>query len=97
MIAGQISALVCPFLFMIVYMNETQTNKISIGRRFWNFIFRGWIAEVPDDIACCEFNCRELNCDRGKWETCENRLRYIARLEEYRTKAAKLGSAEHDK
>lgn len=78
-------------------MNGPYTNKISIGRRLWNLIFKGWIAEVPDDIACCEFNCRELNCDQGKWETCENRLRYIARLEEYRTRAAKREKAEDEK
>ena len=75
-------------------MNERRVNKTNIGRRLWNAITKGWVADVPDDIACCEFKCRVLQCTQGQWESCENRLRYMAMVEEHRTKGPKDGNAE---
>ena len=75
-------------------MNGPQLSETSYGRRLWNSIVKELVVEVPDDIAYCEFNCRELNCEQGKWETCENRLRFMASVEEHRTKAAKRGKTE---
>ena len=54
----------------------------------------GWVAEVPEDIACCEFNCRELHCEQGQWETCEHRLHHMAIVKERRTKGAKGEATE---
>ena len=31
-------------------------------------------AEVPDNIAACEFDCRKLECQAKDWETCPRRL-----------------------
>ena len=44
------------------------------------FRLRRWIKsrliqDVPEEIAACEFECRKTRCQRGDWETCENRLR----------------------
>ena len=30
-------------------------------------------AEVPPDMAACEFDCRELDCVESKWQTCPRR------------------------
>lgn len=36
------------------------------------------VAEVPDDIAVCEFECSKTECRRGDWHRCERRLRAAA-------------------
>ena len=59
-------------------MKEPQTKSISILQRLWNFLTKGWVATVPDELAGCEFNCRVSQCDRGRWESCEHRRRYSA-------------------
>jgi len=54
--------------------------KLDARDRPWN---RGWrrfvtdhiIAEVPDEIAACEFECHEAECSGEKWERCQRRLR----------------------
>lgn len=37
--------------------------------------FRVPVAEVPDDIAICEFECGKTECQVGDWLHCERRLR----------------------
>ena len=59
-------------------MNLPPTRKTRFVRKVWEFLASKWIGEVPDDIACCEFNCRKLYCEQGEWETCEHRLKYMA-------------------
>lgn len=75
-------------------MEEPRTHNTSIMRRLWNSVIKKWVADVPDDIACCEFNCRELHCEQGQWETCEHRLRYQAIIKQRRAKGAKGKSTE---
>lgn len=58
-------------------MSVPPTRKISFVRRAWELIASKWIADVPENIACCEFNCRKLNCEQGEWETCGHRLSYM--------------------
>ena len=31
-------------------------------------------AEVPDDVAVCEFDCRKLECRTEDWVNCPRRL-----------------------
>jgi hypothetical protein len=31
-------------------------------------------APVPADMAACEFDCRESDCQTQNWETCDRRL-----------------------
>ena len=69
-------------------MSAPPTNKTSFSRRLWNLITKGWIADVPEHMACCEFNCRELHCGQGQWETCEHRLRHMAIAEEHKARGA---------
>ena len=38
------------------------------------------IADVPDELACCEFECRKPHCAQGHWESCHRRLAYAAAL-----------------
>jgi hypothetical protein len=30
-----------------------------------------FVAEVPKDVAACEFDCRKTECLMGHWEQCE--------------------------
>jgi hypothetical protein len=32
------------------------------------------VAQVPDDIAVCEFECAEQECQLQDWEHCQRRL-----------------------
>ena len=36
------------------------------------------VAEVPDDIAVCEFECSRAECRLGDWQCCEQRLQASA-------------------
>jgi hypothetical protein len=67
-------------------MNDPQRSKTSIGCRLWNMIANGWIASVPEDIACCEFDCRKPFCTQHEWETCGHRLQQAAVVEAPRNK-----------
>jgi hypothetical protein len=42
-------------------------------REIWHRLMSQVIAEVPDDIVVCEFDCRKYSCTLGEWETCERR------------------------
>ena len=75
-------------------MNNPRTNNTSISRRLSNLITQRWIADVPEDIACCEFNCRELHCEQQHWETCEHRLHHMAIVKERKIKGAKGDASE---
>ena len=33
------------------------------------------VAEVPEEIAVCEFECGKADCQQGDWERCERRLK----------------------
>ena len=32
------------------------------------------VAEVPGDLAVCEFDCRESQCSWDEWGSCERRI-----------------------
>jgi len=36
------------------------------------------VKDVPDAIACCEFDCSKPKCSEEEWETCERRIQYAA-------------------
>lgn len=34
----------------------------------------GQVQAVPRELAACEFDCDELNCNQSQWASCEKRL-----------------------
>jgi hypothetical protein len=34
----------------------------------------GQVAQVPDDISACEFECRTASCPASRWQVCARRL-----------------------
>ena len=69
-------------------MNESPTKEPGPLRRWWRRFVKGWVGEFDEEMAACELNCRELDCDLARWETCENRLQYMAAIREHRRKVA---------
>lgn len=41
---------------------------------FCRWLKAQWIAEVPDDLAICEFECRKSECSFECWATCVRRI-----------------------
>lgn len=39
------------------------------------------IAEVPPELAACEFDCRVTHCSGERWSNCPRRLRQARRLQ----------------
>ncbi len=37
------------------------------------------VSDVPEDLAICEFDCRESQCSSIKWVSCERRISATAR------------------
>jgi putative ribosome biogenesis GTPase RsgA len=46
------------------------------------------IADVPPELAQCEFGCRVRECSHGKSEGCENRIRCMNAELDYRNSAS---------
>jgi hypothetical protein len=44
--------------------------------RLWRQLTAMIVQEVPDELAACEFCCREPDCRMGDWENCERRKAY---------------------
>ena len=42
------------------------------------------IPDVPEEIAVCEFDCREPECLMENWETCPRRLKGMSHANEKR-------------
>lgn len=50
-----------------------ERRKRPVGRLlFW--LRSLFIQDVPRSVAHCEFGCRNLECSREQWETCQDRL-----------------------
>ena len=56
-------------------MGAQAEKRLSPFYRLRRWIKGRLIQDVPEDIAACEFECRRTECQQGKWETCEKRLR----------------------
>lgn len=65
-------------------MNEASEKKPGLLRRIGSALSRRWVARVPDEVSCCEFDCRRVECVGGDWERCKLRLDYAERLRERR-------------
>jgi hypothetical protein len=78
-------------------MNNPLKNKKSLGRRLLNVITNEWVAYAPEEVACCEFDCQEFRCERGRWESCKHRLHHLAIVEGYAAKCGKSGEFQRPK
>jgi hypothetical protein len=47
-----------------------RTSVIELCRR----LKAQWVAEVPDDLAICEFECRKSECSLDGWANCVRRI-----------------------
>ena len=71
------------FVFSKVLMPEmreekkmpTELSKRKNPLRLWQFVKRQIIADVPEDLAICEFDCRKEQCMDAEWASCERRIR----------------------
>lgn len=36
------------------------------------------VADLPAEVDACECHCRETECARERWDTCEKRLKRLA-------------------
>ena len=54
----------------------TGKNDGSWISRLWKQFSAMIVQEVPDELAECEFCCREPDCRMGHWESCERRKAY---------------------
>ena len=43
-------------------------------QRLVQFVKRGIVCDVPDEIAVCEFDCRKGQCMHGEWAACGRRI-----------------------
>ena len=54
----------------------------TLGRA-WRFLVNQLIQDVPDEIAACEFDCRDTECPLEHWVSCERRLQTTEGLVEH--------------
>ena len=43
-------------------------------KHFWQKVTAMVSVEVPAEVAACEFDCRELNCETRQWASCPRRV-----------------------
>jgi hypothetical protein len=60
-------------------MSDPGQSRVHRLSRLWQHLKDGLIQEVPEDIACCEFDCRKGQCTQDEWESCPRRLSYLER------------------
>lgn len=53
---------------------RNNTKMIASLDSLWRWVKGQWVAEVPDDIAVCEFDCRKSQCFFDEWACCGRRI-----------------------
>jgi len=61
---------------------KNSNSRGNLGQRLWQWIRGNWISEVPGEMAVCEFECREGECQAGDWESCDRRLSQLSERSE---------------
>lgn len=56
-------------------MSDSREVKVGLIARMRQWVSGTLVEEVPPEMERCEFDCRDLKCTLGQWETCESRLR----------------------
>jgi hypothetical protein len=59
-------------------MPNNLEKVVAAIRQPWHWLKNQWISDVPQNIAVCEFDCREDHCAQGDWSSCERRLSQAA-------------------
>lgn len=55
---------------------EIQTKPTPTGFKRW--MRKHIAAEVPSEVAACEFECSVHECSLQRWTNCERRLKWMA-------------------
>jgi len=58
--------------------SSSRQSRFNGLRQIWHLLRDRLVQPVSNGNAACEFECQELECKTGEWETCENRLRIAA-------------------
>jgi hypothetical protein len=53
-------------------MNRVQV-RFSLSR-LGHWVQEQVVAEIPDELALCEFDCRQPACSSEEWATCQRRI-----------------------
>lgn len=69
-------------------MSELFFKKNGVFSRLRSSISSRLVVRVPDEVSCCEFDCRKSECLEGEWQGCQQRLRYAERLRTDRGEAS---------
>ena len=51
-----------------------RSRVFSSLREFHHWLMGQIIAEVPTEVALCEFDCRRNQCSRSEWLSCGRRI-----------------------
>lgn len=52
----------------------------DVIKAWWQKVTAWLVAEVPAEMAACEFDCQELNCDVQQWQNCPHRRQKAAAI-----------------
>jgi len=55
-------------------MSKSTSERSNSRPSLWNRLTSLLIADVPEDIAICEFDCSKNQCTYGEWATCQRRI-----------------------
>jgi len=55
---------------MRMNLSQLRNSLSGVGHWMKDYI----VSDVPDDVAVCEFDCRESECSSSKWESCQRRV-----------------------
>ena len=58
-------------------MHLTTPSPSQAISHAWNTLVHEIVDIVPENMACCEFDCSKPECSYSKWATCERRLAYV--------------------
>ena len=59
-------------------MSTSASQRSNPLAGLWRRLQSWLIAEVPEDIAICEFDCSKNQCTYGEWATCQRRIQIQA-------------------
>ena len=54
-------------------MSTSASQRPNPVAGLWRRLKTMLIADVPEDLAICEFDCSKNQCSYGEWATCQRR------------------------